>query len=295
MKKLLLSTICCFSAASIFSQIPNSSFENWTSMGTYDVPNGWGTMNNTTTSSGVYTATKGSPGSPGNYYLKLTSKTVGANVVNGIAVSGQLDSVTMQPKSGFSFTQRPTGLTGKWQHMIFGSSQGSISITLTRWDAGMNVRIPVGSGRVTLSGMAMSWANFTVPITYVDGNNPDTCIIVLQASGNTPTNNDYLWVDNLAFSGIAAGIENNTSFINELKIYPNPSTEKITIDMNLKNSEKISLELLDITGKVILVKDAGMLKGESKQNLDVSGISNGSYFLRISSPSDCEVRKIVIE
>jgi hypothetical protein len=29
----------------------------------------------------------------------------------------------------------------------------------------------------------------------------------MKASGSAPTNNDYLWVDNLAFSGVVTGIE----------------------------------------------------------------------------------------
>ena len=250
MKKSILSivTIVALSATAI-AQIPNAGFETFTSMGNYNVPNGWGTLNNTTAIASVYTAAKGTPGSPGTSYLKLTSKTVSTTVVNGIAVSGVLDSMTMMPKSGFAYNTRPASLTGKWQHMIYGSSQGSIQITLTRWDTMMNMRMPVASGNVTLSGMAMSWANFTIPLTYADGNNPDTCIIVMKASGSTPTNNDYLWVDNLAFSGLVTGIDNHTSVVTNMVVFPNPSTETINVNLNLKSSQKVSIELTDITGK----------------------------------------------
>lgn len=296
MKKTILSIVSVVAfAASAMAQIPNPGFETFTSMGTYDLPNGWGTMNNTTAIASIYTATKGTPGSPGASYLKLTSKTVGPGVVNGIAVSGVLDSMTMMPKSGFAYNMRPVSLTGKWQHMIYGSSQGSIQVTLTRWDTGMNMRMPVASGTVTLSGMAMSWANFTIPLTYVDGNNPDTCIIVMKASGSTPTNNDYLWVDNLAFSGSVTGIENHTSFVSNMVVFPNPSTETINVNLNLKSSQKVSIELTDITGKLILTKDAGTLTGESKQTLNVTGISKGTYLVRVVAEAGTEVRKIIIE
>lgn len=296
MKKSILSivTIVALSATAI-AQIPNAGFETFTNMGTYDVPNGWGTLNNTTAIASMYTATKGTPGSPGTSYLKLTSKTVSTTVVNGIAVSGVLDSMTMMPKSGFAYNIRPVSLTGKWQHMIYGSSQGSIQITLTRWDTGMNVRVPVASGAVTLSGMAMSWANFTIPLTYVDGSNPDTCIIVMKASGNAPTNNDYLWVDNLAFSGLVTGIENHTSVVTNMVVFPNPSTETINVNLNLKSAQKVSIELTDIAGKLIITKDAGILTGESKQTLNVNNISKGTYLVRVVTESGTEVRKIVIE
>lgn len=295
MKKTFLSIVCTAITAITFAQIPNSGFENWTTIGSYSNPDGWGTMNNTTAIASIYTATKGTPGSPGASYLKLTSKTVSTTVVNGIAVSGQLDSLTMQPKSGFAFNMRPANFTGKWQHMIYGSSQGSILVTLTRWDTGLNQRVPVGTASVTLSGMAMSWANFSLPFTYSDGGYPDTCIIVLKASGTAPTNNDYLWVDNLAFSGIVTGMENHTSFLNSVNVYPNPSREQVVLAMSFKTPQDVTFEVRDITSKVISVKHVGLLQGETQQTLDISGLSKGTYFVRIVAQVGSEVKKIVIE
>lgn len=296
MKKEILSIISVVAlSASAMAQIPNAGFESFTTMGSYDVPNGWGTMNNTTAMASVYTATKGTPGSPGTSYLKLTSKTVSTAVVNGIAISGVLDSMTMTPKSGFAYNMRPANFTGKWQHMIYGNSQGSVKVTLTLWDSGLSQRVIVATANQNLSGMAMSWANFTIPFTYTDGNNPDTCIIVLKASGSAPTNNDYLWVDNLAFSGTVTGIENHGSFVTNMVVFPNPSTETINVNLNLTSSQKVSIELTDITGKLILSKDLGTLTGESKQTLNINSISKGTYLVRVITGSGIEVRKIVIE
>lgn len=296
MKKSLLFFISNAIATLSFAQIPNSGFENWTSMGSYNVPNDWGTMNNTTSMAGVYTATKGTPGSPGTAYLKLTSKTVqGYGVVNGIAVSGRLDSITRLPISGFAYNQRPSTFTGKWQHMIYGSSQGSVSATLTRWDSNTNQRVTVATANITLSGMAMSWASFTKNFTYVDGGFPDSCIIVLKASGANPTNNDYLWVDNLAFAGNVTGIQNKDSFLKGISLYPNPSEDQITMDMNFANSESVRIEMSDVNGNVVLVQNAGTLHGESRQTLDVSSYSKGTYFIRIITESGVEVKKIVIK
>lgn len=296
MKKLIFSILCCALFSGIANaQIPNSGFENWTTVGSYVNPDGWGTMNNTTAIASVYTATKGTPGSPGAAYLKLTSKTVSTTVVNGIAVSGVLDSITMMPKSGFAFNTRPANFTGKWQHMIYGSSQGSIQVTLTRWDTGLNQRITVATANQTLSGMAMSWANFTIPFTYLDGNNPDTCIIVLKASGSAPTNNDYLWVDNLAFSGTVTGIEKYDSFLSNMIIYPNPSTESVTLNLNLKSPQQITIEITDLTGKLIRSRNVGTLQGETIQTINVSGIAKGTYLVRVVGEQATEIRKIILE
>lgn len=294
MKKNGLALLLVFASSLALAQIPNNGFESWSSMGAYENPDQWGTLNNATSLLGVYTATKGTPGSPGSSYLKLTSKTFGSSVANGVAVSGVLDSTTLLPISGFPFTQRPANFIGKWQHMIFGSSQGSVQVMLTRWDTGLNTRVSVASANYALTGMAMSWANFTIPLTYTDGNAPDTCIIVLKASGSLPTNNDYLWVDNLSFSGLVTGIS-ETSFLNAVSIYPNPSTEKLSLDLNLQYAQRVSVEMYDLKGKLVLSENTKLSQGNSVHVLNVSMLDKGTYLLRIACAEGTKNEKIIIQ
>jgi len=283
MKKSILSAIVFATInCSVNAQIPNSGFETWMNMGSYENPDGWSTLNDFTTAAGVYTAEKGTPGSPGTSYLKLTSKMVGPTVVNGIAVSGVLDPATQQPISGFAFNQQPSDLTGKWQHMIYGSSQGSITVTLTRWDTAMNSRMVVATANKVLTGMAMSWANFSIPLVYTDSQAPDSCIIVLKASGNNPTDQDYLWVDNLAFTGNVAGLAEQNIFA-DLTIYPNPTTENFTLNLQSKEAQAISLALISVTGEILYSKNEDIKVGANSITLPSIGIAKGNYLVRITA------------
>ena len=202
-------TIIC--RAQVAADIPNTDFENWTSSVSYDIPGSWDNLNNTTAGSSIYTSEKGTPGAggvAGTYFIKLTSKTVpGQGVVPGIAVSGTLDKITLQPKKGFAFNQRPANITGNWQYMKYGTSAGFIDVQLTRWDVNSKTRINVASVHNVLSGMKMSWKAFTIPLVYVDNDNyPDSCIITLSASGSVPTTKDFLYIDNLSFTGTIAPV-----------------------------------------------------------------------------------------
>lgn len=277
------------------AQIPNYSFETWTSMGSYDNPDQWGTLNNTTAPLGVYTVTKATPGNPGTSYMKITSKTAGPGVAPGIAVSGVLDSITMQPITGFPFYQRPANFTGKWQHMIFGSSQGSITVTLTKWDTVNAMRETVAIANLTLSGMAMSWANFSIPFNYQTGNNPDTCIIVLKASGANPTDLDYLWVDNLGFSGSVVGINDQPVAVSLVGASPNPASSLLLIDIALTTPQNTVIEITDVAGRVVLTQDAGILTGDSRQTIDISGLAKGMYVLRVRTEVELRTKNIVIQ
>lgn len=262
-----------------FCQIPNESFENWTNMGTYSNPDFWGTMNNTTSAYDVFTATQDTPGNPGATYLKLTTQTVGPNVINGIAVSGVLDTVTLLPKSGFAYTKRPRTFTGKWQHMIFGTSQGSLSAILTRWNSATGTRETIAAANKTLQGMAMSWANFSISFTYQSGQNPDTCIIVLKASGANPVQDDYLWVDNLAFNDSVAGISEINGENPAIQTFPNPANTELEFTSPTPSYKNYKLIVNDLNGNMIIEKIIISLP----YKLNTTSLKNSTYIFKLES------------
>lgn len=289
MKKILLpcTLFLALNFSSLLAQIPNAGFENWSTVGSYMNPDNWSTLNNTTATYSLFTATKATPGNPGTAYLKLTSKTINGSVVNGIAVSGKLDTITLKPKSGFPYTQRSSTFAGKWQHMIYGASQGNVSVLLSRWNTALGRRDTVASAAVTLAGMAMSWSNFGMSLNYVDSlHYPDSCLIVLQASGTAPTNNDYLWIDGLALSGTVAivsstvntvGLEKNNLSDADFVIYPNPSEN--TLHISSPNKIILKAEVYNLLGQRLLIKND---LAESKTELDISELQSSSYLLKLS-------------
>jgi len=282
-KQLLFLFALMFSAAISKAQapIPNGGFETWTSMGMYNNPDSWTALNDFTASESVFTCVKGTPGNPGTAYIKLTSQTVnGMGVIPGLAVCGTLDQTTMQPLTGFAYTDRPQNLTGKWQHMIFGNSQGFIDVQLTRWDAQLQVRVPVASAHKVLVGMAMSWATFTIPLIYSDGGYPDTCIIVLSSSGMVPANNDYLWVDALSFTGTVTGIT-NIADDKTISIFPNPAGNILSIDLSSFNNARVNVQISDVQGRV--VKMEKQVDASANTIIDIATLTNGNYILNVSS------------
>ncbi len=297
MKKIHLPIIAfMFASASAFAQIPNNGFENWTTSGSYSNPDGWGDINSRTASKSVYTCTKGTPGSSGAAYLKLVSKTVsGMGVMPGIATSGVLDMTTFQPKSGFAFAQRPLKLTGSWQYMASGSDAGYVAVYLTKWNSTKKTRDIISETKKTLSGMAMSWASFSITLTYSSWEMPDSAIIVLSASGTKPVASSYLYVDNLSFSGTATGVNAIENYATTISVYPNPATDQITIELSPKNSATVQLQLIDITGKLIAAVDAGVIQGNYQHTMNTTGIAKGIYFLKVIAGDDVEVKKVVIQ
>lgn len=281
---------------SAFAQIPNNGFENWTSMGSYNDPDNWDQLNSMTSSMSIYTCTKGTPGNPGASYLKLTSKTVsGMGVVPGVAVSGVIDMVTYKPKSGFAYSQRPLNLTGSWQYMPSGSDQGFVGVYLTKWNTSMNMRDTIAMATQNLTSMMMSWTSFTINLNYMSTASPDSAIIIFSASGSTPVNNSAMYIDNLAFSGTATGIKENTVNLINLTVFPNPSNEKVVLNYTLKSTENVVIKISDVTGKIVKELKPNGVIGNNKQELNISNLSQGIYTITIQGDNSLSSQKLIVE
>lgn len=297
MKKCILLLIACAFVSTIAhaqSTIPNSGFEDWTSIGSYNNPNSWSNLNDMTSSMSTYTCVKGTPGQVGAAYLKLTSKNVsGMGIMPGIAVCGVVDMATLLPTSGFTFTDRPLSLTGKWQYMASGADQGFILIALTKWDNSMMMRDTVASTYFPLPGMAMNWANFSIPLTYLNGDDPDSCVIILsasQANGAPAMANSYLYVDDLNFTGSVTGIESNQLKLS-VNLFPNPSFDKLNLDMSSLNNEIVVIKIVNALGKEI--KTLQEVKASGKIQLDISALPKGNYVLTIFSSGEIITRNFI--
>lgn len=288
-KQTILAIALMFTAVISNAQtVPNGSFEAWSNPNGYLVPNDWETLNDMTSAAGVYTATRG--GTSSDYYLKLTSQNVpGMGVMPGIAVSGMLDMGNLTALSGFPFAYRPVAFTGKWQYMgNSGNDIGYVKVFLTKWNSTMNMRDTIGYVSQDLNGMVMSWSNFTLPFTYNSTDIPDSCIIALSASGPNPEAGSYLYVDNLSFSGIIAGVE-NTEITGTFRIFPNPANHEIQIDLSGLKSTAQQFEITDLTGRVIVTKQSN---GSLLQTISISELPAGNYLLKITTAKGIVTQKI---
>jgi hypothetical protein len=295
-KRMFIALAFIFTGIAAFAQIPNNGFENWTSMGSYDNPDNWTTLNNITASAGVYTCTKGSPGVTGDSYIQLESKSVsGMGVVPGIAVSGTLDMVTFKPKAGFAFTGRPRQLTGSWKYMGSGSDPGVIAVYLTKWDASLKKRDTVAAVKHLLVDMAMVWNAFSLDLTYLNASVPDSALIILSASGPAPVEMSYLYVDNLSFTGSANGITAMEKVVSMFSLCPNPAADAVILGLTTMQAANIQLQLTDVSGKLVTTVNAGRIQGNYQYILNTAELTKGIYFLKLLADEVVEVKKLVIQ
>jgi hypothetical protein len=183
-------TIICLSAN---AQIPNSGFENWTIVGGYEDPTGWGTANSLSTGS-FYAVTKSTDNYPimvGNYSVRIESDTALSNhsILSGLGLA--LTGNFAQPHPVFKIIGHPTSLTGYYKCTPQNSDTIRIGITLY-----LN-GTAVSSGALFTTSSVPSWTAFNIPLsTYTSA---DSGHIFLGSYYTIPQGNSVLYVDNLNF------------------------------------------------------------------------------------------------
>jgi hypothetical protein len=81
--------------------------------------------------------------------------------------------------------------------------------------------------------------------------------------------------------------------LTNLTIYPNPSRNYLNIAIKNAMEHKVSIELYNSSGQLILKKKFKYLFNKTIQRFDLSTISNGSYLLKVISKDEIIVKKII--
>lgn len=296
MKTLLFSLLFSGIVSAAIAQIPNAGFENWTSMGPYDNPDRWGNLNQKTASSGVFTVAMGtSAPASGIAYAKLTTKSINGIVTPGIIVSGEIDTLTLRPLSGFPFNLKPEKLKGKWQFMGYGTDAATIAAWLTKWNATTQSRDTVASLTTTTTGMLHTWGSFSLPFVYRNSLTPDTAVIMISSSGKAPVKNSFIWVDDLVFEGDVTSVPDKEQTAG-ITVYPNPASTYLRINLFSSRDDVAKITLSDNIGNQVLDLSKEITYGSNQVMLDLDSgrIRSGMYFLRVKTTSGDSTRKVII-
>ena len=80
-----------------------------------------------------------------------------------------------------------------------------------------------------------------------------------------------------------------------LNIYPNPASTSATIYFSLPQSEKVTIGILDLTGRMVtVVSDVMFEAGENEVKWNTENITAGIYFLRMEAGDTVQMEKITV-
>jgi len=83
-------------------------------------------------------------------------------------------------------------------------------------------------------------------------------------------------------STLTTGIESIKHTTNKLSVFPNPSTDEVSVTFNT-NKEKTTIEVFDIEGRLVMTDEATREIGQNTVKINVSNFSQGIYIVRAGS------------
>lgn len=134
----------------------------------------------------------------------------------------------------------------------------------------------------------------TLPSGYDDSQVSIIAVVAYSgpgADGYEVLNSKEASINNLNGVGISENKGENAT----INIYPNPSNNIANVSIDLKESNNVQLDVMDITGKVISSDNLGvMAKGNQLIRLNVADFANGFYFMNLRVGDEMITRKFTV-
>lgn len=98
----------------------------------------------------------------------------------------------------------------------------------------------------------------------------------------TATNGACEAVDSFDVVITVVGLEEITS-IASVKLFPNPASDNVNVELNLKENSNITLSIVDNSGKIVYTENTSLVEGKTIQSLNTSSLKAGYYNVVISA------------
>ena len=173
--------------------------------------------------------------------------------------------------------------TGQYSILLINTSSGNAPISYY-WD--------FGDGNTSTQSFPSH--------TYAGAGTYVVCVTISDNSGCTSTFCDSIVVTNKVNVPFSINVVSPMTSIPveptapELVAFPNPFNERLVVELDTDPTESVTLQLLDITGKVVRNEElAPNSTGSHQHEFATGALPEGIYLLKISTPTSTQVKKLV--
>jgi chitinase len=99
-------------------------------------------------------------------------------------------------------------------------------------------------------------------------------------------------IDSLVHPLTVTAIYNHPSSLQQLNVFPNPTSGQVQVQLNLPSASNGSLTLCDLNGVALQELLSGTLDAQGQYNLQLSGYHSGLYLLKLVTDNGIQVQKI---
>lgn len=81
--------------------------------------------------------------------------------------------------------------------------------------------------------------------------------------------------------------------INTVSLYPNPTKDKVTLNINAVNAEEATIKLLDALGKTVVLQKASLVRGNQAITFNTQYLQTGVYTIVVAFANETITQKLI--
>ena len=218
------------------------------------------------------------------------SLAVDFNNTNPVKVGSKSAKVDYSGWGGFSLrkgTAVPTSSATVLRFWVRSSATTPIQVYTQTDDSGGE------NAGYTFKTTSNQWQEISVTMNQL-GNPAQIKRINFQ---NYTGNNVTVYFDNIRLMSVSGArlAAENADEPTILRVFPNPSDGLLTIGYTAQQVEPVKIQVVDASGITLHRQDEQAQAGENTFSLDMRNRTAGWYLIRLQSPNDVNVRKILIQ
>ena len=137
--------------------------------------------------------------------------------------------------------------------------------------------------------------------SYIDFMPPYASLTYIPADPSDPGSSSRWWTNGTAHAVYAnfgqagsVGVAEIMQLATDLRLYPNPTQGQATLDFQLIQSSPVQIRLRDMQGRSLQSRSFPILHaGEHRQDLDLSGLAGGLYFVELQAGMHTQFLKLI--
>lgn len=149
---------------------------------------------------------------------------------------------------------------------------------------------PMDSGAVHVA----NYGGFGMPTVVVLGGSGANRRVMFSTLSFSTSDTTAMRDSILNMLNSTTGIADLPSAVNAFSVYPNPATDNVSINLDLKETSNLMIDVTDITGKQVAVIMNEKQTGLVTKQFSTAELPSGNYFVRLQLNGKTATQKLTV-
>ncbi len=136
-----------------------------------------------------------------------------------------------------------------------------------------DVGITTGNPQIAFANYRDASTSMTGAFPRIDAAAGSRAYTVWNDNGSTMFDGEVIW---------PTSVQSTSMSVADIMLYPNPATDLVNISFSATDNDKVSISIMDMSGRVLQASEATITRGENVLPVRLQGLPAGNYTIRMN-------------